>query len=85
MIKLEFKPSESELCLFSKKANGSMIFFVVYVDGCYVIGSDVNLKAFISNIQMNFRSRSKRTQPIIFLVIYVLILKKGLDGLDSHT
>jgi Reverse transcriptase (RNA-dependent DNA polymerase) len=38
MIKLESKLSESEQCLFSKKANGSMI----YVDDCYVIGSDVN-------------------------------------------
>jgi hypothetical protein len=55
MIKLEFIPSESEPCLFSKKANGSMIFIVVYVDDCYVIGSDMNLKAFISDIQMEFQ------------------------------
>jgi Reverse transcriptase (RNA-dependent DNA polymerase) len=55
MIKLEFTPSTSEPCLFSKKANGSMIFVVVYVDDCYVIGSDMNLKLFISDIQKEFQ------------------------------
>jgi hypothetical protein len=51
MVKLGFKLNECEPCLFSKEANGSMIFVVVYVDNCYVIGSESNLKDFICDIQ----------------------------------
>jgi Reverse transcriptase (RNA-dependent DNA polymerase) len=55
MVKLGFKPSECKPCLFSKKANGSTIYVVVYVEDCYVIGSDANLKDFIRDIQTEFK------------------------------
>jgi hypothetical protein len=53
MVKLGFKPNACAPCLFSKEANVSMIFVIVYVDDCYVIGSDSNLEYFICDMQTN--------------------------------
>jgi Reverse transcriptase (RNA-dependent DNA polymerase) len=61
MIKLGFKPSEIEPCLFSKQAKGSLILVVVYVDDCYAIGSDRNLTDFIRDIQNHFKIKVQET------------------------
>jgi hypothetical protein len=61
MIKLGFKPSEIEPCLFSKQAKGSLILVVVYVDDCYAIGSDGNLADFIRDIQNHFKIKVQET------------------------
>jgi Reverse transcriptase (RNA-dependent DNA polymerase) len=83
MIKLEFTPSASEPCLFSKKANGSMIFVVVYVDDCYVIGSDLNLKLFISNIQKEFQIKIQENPTDYLSCDIRLNMEKGFGWIGQ--
>jgi Reverse transcriptase (RNA-dependent DNA polymerase) len=55
MLKLGYKQSECEPCLFSKHVNGSIVLVVVYVDDCYVVGTDPDLADFITEIQKEFK------------------------------
>jgi Reverse transcriptase (RNA-dependent DNA polymerase) len=83
MVKLGFKPNECEPCLFSKEANGSMIFVVVYVDDCYVIGSDSNLKDFIRDIQTEFKIKIQE-KPTDYLSCEIrLDTEKGFGWLGQ--
>jgi Reverse transcriptase (RNA-dependent DNA polymerase) len=55
VVRLGYKQSECEPCLFSKHVNGSIVLVIVYVDDCYVVGSDGNLDRFIEEIQKEFK------------------------------
>ena len=51
LLKLQFKQSEIEPCLFSKQSNDGVIFVVVYVDDCYVVGHEHMLRMFIEDLK----------------------------------
>jgi hypothetical protein len=60
-----------------------MIFVVVYFDDCYVIGSDLNLKLFISNIQKEFQIKIQENPTDYLSCDICLNMEKGFGWIGQ--
>ena len=60
LIKLGFKKSRADPCLFVKRTNSAEIFFALYVDdGLIAANSEKELQQFISDLKREFKITSK--------------------------
>jgi Reverse transcriptase (RNA-dependent DNA polymerase) len=83
LIRLGMKQSSIEPCVFSQETNLGILMIAVYVDDCYVIGTEKSIQKFICDIQEAGFSIKVEDKPTDYLSCDVCVV--GTTTFDKAT
>ena len=67
LLAIGFTQSQADPCLFSKLSDTDKLFLAVYVDDCYVVGTDAALMKLISDLQFHGFKLKVEDKPTDYL------------------